>query len=132
MRVRARYVEPSQFPPALAKELPPGQVFLTAGAEYEVFALAVFEGRLSLQVVEAVDGHDFIFWRQAWLFDVVDSSLPADWICNFFREEPSLILGPPFVARDIDSYASMVQLESDAVNQFWARVGPRSPGAASD
>jgi len=102
---------------------------LKAGAEYDVFALAVFEGRLSLQIL---DDLGYVSWEPAWLFDVIDSSIPADWICNFFREEPSMIAGPPFVARDTKSYASMVQLESDAVNQFWARVGPRSPGAASD
>lgn len=129
MRVVARDVDPSEYPAALARRSPPDQVFLKAGAEYEVFALAVFEGRLTLQIV---DDLGYVSWEPAWLFYVIDSSIPADWICNFFREEPSLILGPPFVARDVDSYASMVELESAVVNQFWARVKLRSPGAASD
>ncbi|MBZ0089261.1 MAG: hypothetical protein K8H90_02670 [Thermoanaerobaculia bacterium] len=109
----------------MAKKLPPGQVFLKAGAEYEIFALAVFEGESNLQIIEDVDGHEFISWYPAWLFDVIDPSIPGDWICNFFHEEPTLVVGPAFLAQDIAAYDRMVDSESEAVNEFWARVGPR-------
>ncbi|WP_437779222.1 hypothetical protein [Sorangium sp. So ce1097] len=98
------------------------QTFLTVGREYEVQAVAVFRGFPVLQVVDDLGGSS---WRASWLFDVVERSIPTDWICNILHEEPAMLLGPEFVAKDEDSYGAMVELEAEQVDRFWKRVNAR-------
>lgn len=119
MRVLAREVDLTRCPPRVAESARPGQVFVTAGKQYEVYAVAVFEGCPMLQIVDDLRS---AAWLPAWLFDVIDASLPVDWICNLFREEPALVMGPLFVATDQTAYSSMVELESGQVDRFWNRV----------
>jgi hypothetical protein len=106
-------------PPTVARFATPGQVFVTAGKHYDVFALAVFEGQPLLQVVDDLRSPA---WLPSWLFDVVDPSLPSDWIGNVFHEEPSFVAGPDFVAKDQTAYGRMVELEANEVDLFWKRV----------
>ena len=119
MRVVAREVDESDMPQALIRREPPGQRFLTVGREYTVHALTVFEGHVKFQIVDDL-GHPAL--HAAWLFDVVDPSIPNDWIASPFRAEPSLVVGPPFLASDLDAYARMVQLEMAEVDEFWKRL----------
>jgi hypothetical protein len=119
MEVIARKVDLAQAPASIARLVTPGQVFVTAGKRYEVFAAVVFEGRLTLQIV---DDLRYPAWLPVWLFEVVDPTLPPDWICNLFHDEPALLLGPPFIAKDQAAHASMVELEADQVDRFWKRV----------
>jgi hypothetical protein len=53
---------------------------------------------------------------------VVDAALPSDWIGNVFREEPSVVAGPDFVAKDQSAYRRVVELEAHEVDLFWKRV----------
>ncbi|MCA9680627.1 MAG: hypothetical protein KC457_00400 [Myxococcales bacterium] len=54
-----------------------------------------------------------------WLFHVVDSSVRSDWTCNVsMGHELDLVLGPTFVASDLDAYNSLVDLEPAAVEHF--------------
>jgi hypothetical protein len=119
MEVIARQVDLAQAPASIARLVTPGQVFVTAGKRYEVFAVALFEGRLTLQIV---DDLRYPAWLPIWLFEVADPALPPDWICNLFHDEPALLLGPHFVAKDQAAHASMVELEADQVDRFWKRV----------
>lgn len=119
MRVLARRVDLTKCPADIVPLVTPGQVFLTVGKDYEVFAIALFEGRLTFQVV---DDLRYPAWLPAWLFEMADPALPPDWICNVFHDEPALLLGPDFVAKDQDAHASMVELEADQVDRFWKRV----------
>lgn len=119
MRVVARRYDRSDVPSAIAPFETPGQVFLTVGREYAVHALTVFQGHVSLQVV---DDHSYPAWHAAWLFDVVDPSISDDWIVSTLRAEPSLVVGPSFLAHDLESYCNMVLLEPEAVHQFWKRI----------
>ena len=119
MRVTARPFDLGELPRALVPFVKPGQVSVTAGREYDVHAMTVFQGYVKLQIV---DDLGYPTWRPAWLFDVVDPSIPNDWIASAFRTEPSLVVGPPFLARDLDAYARMVQLESTEVHLFWKRL----------
>lgn len=105
--------------PASIGEFPKGQTFISLGKEYEVHAMVVFQGKISVQIV---DDLRMINWYPAWFFEVCESALPNDWICNLFDGEPAMIIGPKFVAKDIDSYAAMVELEDDLVQQFWRRL----------
>lgn len=119
----ARQVDLETLPGAIARFAPPGQVFLTAGHQYRVFAVAVFKGQAFLQVV---DDLKHPAWLPALLFDLEETTLPPDWICSVFREEPTLLLGPDFVAKDLAAYKRMVELEPDAVELFWKRVEDRT------
>jgi hypothetical protein len=93
-----------------------------AGKEYEVYAAAVFEG---LVLVQIIDDLGYPGWKPAWLFDVVDPAVPADWICSTFHDDPSLVLGPEFVASSTERYTAMVELEPGQVEKFWKRVKER-------
>lgn len=108
MRVIARVVDWSKCPPDIAPYTKPSQTFLTVGREYEVHAVAMFKGFPNLQVV---DDLGYPSWKAGWLFDVVDVTLPEDWICNVLHGEPALLLGPDFIAKDEASYGAMVELE---------------------
>lgn len=96
------------------------QVLLTVGKEYEVFALCNFEGSIDFQIID--DYEEFASWYPSFLFEIIDNTMPKDWICNCFSEEPSLVIGPEFIAKDINSYADMVENNSPQEDLFWKRV----------
>jgi hypothetical protein len=106
-------------PAPIAANLPEGQTFISSGKEYEVHAMAVFQDRLHVQIV---DDLRMIRWYPAWFFETFDTSVPTDWICSMFNGEPSMVVGPRFLAESISSYNSMVELEDDLVQQFWRRL----------
>jgi len=120
MRVVARKVNWSECPADIAPYTKESQTFLTVGHEYEVQAVAVFKGSVALQVI---DDLRYPAWEASWLFEVLDKTIPSDWICSVFEDEPILVLGPEFIAKDRDSYGAMVDLEADQVDRFWKRVG---------
>ena len=66
-----------------------------------------------------------INWYPAWFFEICDSSLANDWVCSFFDAEPTMVLGPEFVAKDKVSYAAMVELQDEQVQRFWRRLDSR-------
>ena len=41
---------------------------------------------------------------------------------QLFFDEPSMVLGPDFIAKDIASYNKMVELEEHEAVLFWKRV----------
>jgi hypothetical protein len=120
MRLIARNVKASESPANIRHYL--GQSFISAGKEYDAQALAVFDGVTVLQVVDDIGMPS---WRPAWLFDLIDPSLPDDWVGNVFHGPLSLVVGPDFIARDEQSYAAMVELNDDQVRRFWKRVALR-------
>ncbi|HEV7735537.1 MAG TPA: hypothetical protein VGR62_25405 [Candidatus Binatia bacterium] len=117
--VVARAVDLASYPESIAKFATPGQVFVSSGKRYEVRAISTFEGVLFMQIVDDIESPA---WLPAWLFDVIDPTLPADWICNAFRTEPTFLMGPAFIAKDQQAYARMVELETEQVTRFWKRV----------
>lgn len=120
MRAVAQRTSFENSPPELGVyQKASGQVFLTISQEYEVHALAAFANAIFLQVV---DDNNYPAWYPAWLFNVVDKTLPSDWIGNIFHDELELVFGPEFIARDEASYSAMVELESNSVRQFWNRI----------
>jgi hypothetical protein len=129
MLVVAKKVDYARCPPEVARFAPPEQVRLTVGKMYEVHAVAVFNGIIMLQVI---DDLRYPTWEPMWLFDLQDRTLPDDWICNLFHDEPSMVLGPEFVARDEESYGAMVELEAEQVDLFWKRVESRRPSTEDE
>jgi hypothetical protein len=94
------------------------KIYISLGTEYEVYALSVFEGVAFLQIVNDVD---IIAWLPAWLFEMRDTTLPHDWIGNLFSTEPSLVLGPLFVASDEEAYRCMVEQDLASCQKFQRR-----------
>jgi hypothetical protein len=95
------------------------QVLITVGKEYQIHAVAVFEGIVIFQVI---DDHWHPCWWPAWLLEVTDCSIPPGWICNVFHGQPAMVLGPEFIARDQQSYSGMVELDAEQVERFWSSL----------
>ncbi len=79
----------------------------------------MFEGVSLFQVVSDAS---IPAWYPAALFEVTDATVSPDWVCGVFASEPKLVLGPAFVANDVESYVGMVELDADQVSRFWRRV----------
>jgi hypothetical protein len=97
----------------------PTQIFLSAERDYECHAIAWFEAKLLLQVVDDLGEPA---WHRMERFEIVDRSIPADWIINIFKSEPRMVIGPPFVAESIESYNAMVLKERPQIDLFMARL----------
>jgi hypothetical protein len=120
MRVRARALALSAIPAKI--EPYTRQIFTTVDKEYDVHAVAVFDGIPFLQFVDELG---YPAWSPSLLFEVTDTTLPTDWICNAIPTDDGgslFLLGPDFVARDEASYSEMVELDADQVDRFWKRV----------
>lgn len=129
MRVRAVDQMICTRVPRDAAAVDKSQVFLAAGKEYDVHAMAVSGGILWLQIVDDID---YPAWYPCMYFELEDGTIPSDWQCQFFpRNKPeglSLLLGPDFL-RDEAAYDDMVELTPEQVDRFWKRVAARE-GAA--
>lgn len=122
MRVRARNIDEAlaKMPRHEAAFEKRGQVFLTEGKEYTVYALSVYKGIASVLIVDDLRSQTFYLAR---LFEVVDSQIGSDWICTIFPDDPvQLLLGPAFIAKDIESYGAMVECRSPQMDLFWRRI----------
>lgn len=97
----------------------PGQVFLTAGKTYDVSAMTFFEGHSLILIVDDLGRPT---WLPTWLFQIVDTPLPTDWMVNLFESEPRVVLGPSFIAGSLESYTRMVEGDPAAETTFWQRV----------
>ena len=86
----------------------------------------MFDGRVFLQIVDDVP---HIGWYSSWFFDVIDASVPQDWICTTNLNRVQLLLGPPFMAATEEHCGRMVDLDSEMVELFWKRVRSSEGGA---
>lgn len=98
---------------------PESNTFITLGKEYTVYAIAVFQGVVSMQIVNDVN---IIDWLPSWFFEISEATVPNDWISDLPGEDLQLVLGPKFVAADEPSYNRMVELEPESVAAFWDRA----------
>jgi hypothetical protein len=101
---------------------------ITMGKEYEVMAVVQFHG---LALFQTVHDDECPGWLPTWLYDVVDASIPHEWICTTIYEQGWIAIGPEFVVKDDESYEQMVQREPDAMAKFWERL-TRKPSASDD
>src|SRR3954468_11301536 len=119
MKVKYRILNPDVVAPVELGFIVPQQTRFTAGKEYEVYGLSVYEGVTFLHVIDDINTAKFSPRGQ---FEVVNSAIPADWICNTIAEGPvQLILGPPYMAKDLASYNGMIDHDLAQVEAFWAR-----------
>lgn len=121
MKVVARPIEEERLPRGTYGNflVSPGQIFLTSGNEYVVHGIKVYQGRVSFQIVSDLSKPEFY---PVVLFDVVDTLLPSDWICNTLKDGQLLIIGPEFYAKDVASFEAMVLHDTDAMHLFWERL----------
>ena len=119
MRVQARPVDDAECPEDIKPWAKADQTFVTVGRHYDVHAIAVFA---HVPLVLIVDDLGYPSWDPGWLFEVRDPTPPADWVCNLFHSELSLVCGPAFLAKDEDAYNRMVELDAGQVRRFWERV----------
>src|SRR5262245_57154712 len=120
MRVRARVATREQCPPEIGMHLQVPSL-ISEGKEYDVHAMSVFQGKLFLQIIYDEESH-FPTWAPGWIFDVVDSSLPSDWICTLLTGAVQMVVGPFFLAKDEESYGEMIELHPGQVKNFWDRI----------
>lgn len=127
MKIRAREIGTFNCPPEIEPYLGQGQTFVTAGKEYEVQSISLFNGIVSLQIVDDID---YPAWYPFVLFEIVEGSLPSDWQCRLFPNNDitgvTMILGPEFIVKDEAAYEAMVELDPDQVDRFWKRVNAKS------
>jgi hypothetical protein len=120
MRVRAIHHRADGAPPAVRAVVPPlADLPITSEREYDVYALSVFGGVVYLQIIS---DYQIVQWLPSWFFRVDDQLVPSDWICSVFDDEPSMVLGPEFVAGSIEAYSRMVELEPESEARFWEQV----------
>jgi hypothetical protein len=128
MRVRFRNPSRESCPTHEARYVVPTQIFLTANEEYEVHAISVYDGVVFVLIADDDGTPSF---EARFLFDVVDTSIPADWICNIFPTDPvQLVMGPPFLAKDRASYSGMIDFDPVQIDAFRHRIDAQKAAEA--
>ena len=97
----------------------PNNYRFVEGASYEVHAVSVFNGIVFLLVV---DEDNLPIFRPRVLFEVIDQTIPQDWVCGVFNGDPQLVAGPPFIASSMDAYESMIDRCRATVDRFHDRA----------
>lgn len=120
MRARAIDVDWTHLPSDVAPFISESQTFVTVGKEYEVHAVSVYRHVVFLLIVDDLNATVFV---PALIFEILCQDMPADWICGVITKSGvDVVVGPDFVARDLDAYCSMVDMESDSVDNLWRRI----------
>jgi hypothetical protein len=120
MRVRAKAVTASQLTPKEAFYLAPTQTFVTPGKDYSVYCVSLYD---TVTFVLHVDDLNTPTFTPAFHFDVVDARVDTDWICTLHPSgSVQLVLGPAYVAKDLESYGGMVDQREPQLAEFWRRI----------
>jgi len=82
--------------------------------------MSVYDG---VAFVLVVDDDQTPSFRPRTLFEIEDPSIPGDWIVNLFQEGPvQLVVGPRYIANDLDSYNATVDQREPQMREFWKRI----------
>lgn len=117
MRVRTRSINEANCPPRFDLNLNAYRN-VTIGREYEVHCLVVLDGH---SFVLLVDDRSMPHVFPMWFFDLVDGSIPEDWITTHLHDPPFLAVGPEFIVKDAEAYNAMVESDPDPLHLFWQR-----------
>src|SRR5689334_2032295 len=105
MHVVAREVDRNNPPEKLRHRLG-GAV--TAGRVYEVHAVVFSDDGTADYLV--ADDWGLPQWTSTWLFEVVDPTVPTDWICTARHGGVAMmLLGPEFIAKDEQACSDMAE-----------------------
>ena len=117
MQLKALNIEWDKVPSELESFISPNQTFITPGKEYFVYALSIYIKIVFALVIDDLNTPVFL---PASIFETISPEVPCDWICNLgVDDDLEMILGPEFIAKDLEAYSSMVDQESDQVERFW-------------
>src|SRR5882672_7751893 len=124
MRVTATRDTFDECPPCIAAAgCATSKPHISVGQQYEVHAVSIVRGVVLFQILDDLQA---ITWLPASLFETCDSSVPQDWICNWFATDPQMVLGPEFVASSQASCQKMVALDPASVAAFRSRLAEQS------
>ncbi len=120
MRVRAVDIDWNYLAADIEPFVSKSQTFITTGVEYEVHALSVYRRVVFVLIVDDTKNPAFI---PSLLFETLSTDIPADWMCNLIGESGvDLVIGPGFVAQDLEAYSSMIDQETNPITRFWQRI----------
>ena len=128
MKASARKLDWATVPEEIRPFVSKGQTFTTPEKGYEVHAVSVFEKVTFFLVIDDLDTPVFL---PSWAFSLTSKDVPEDWICNTdLGGEVDLVIGPEFIARDLEAYIAMIDQETKPLNLFWRRASSTSSTAA--
>lgn len=97
---------------------------ITEGREYTVFAISVFKQHFThpdrLIYFHIINDANLPSSLPAFLFEVVDRSLPPDWECNLLGLG-TLVMGPSFICESDEAFDAMEDQEPEAMRKLRAR-----------
>lgn len=118
MLVKARIINWQTVPHNVEPFISPNQTCISSGKMYTVYAVSLYLGVVFVLVIDDLETPVFL---PSWLFETVVTDIPHDWICHLqVSDDVEMILGPEFLARDLDAYNSLVDQESDQLARFWS------------
>lgn len=123
MKVRFRSKAPAMATPAEQRFIQPDQILLKEGATYDVHALSQYEGVTFLLIIDDTGMPTF---APAVLFESTDGRVDPEWVIRLFDGPVRLVLGPPFIAQDLQSYEAMVDQRRYQIEQLLAWIQARS------
>lgn len=117
MQLKALNIKWDKVPSELESFISPNQTFITPGKEYSVYALSIYIKIVFALVIDDLNTPVFL---PASIFETISTEVPCDWICNLrVDDDLEMVLGPEFIAKDLEAYSSMIDQESDQVERFW-------------
>lgn len=103
------------------------------GTEFEVYAV-MCDSICRYQIVRG----GYPSWDASWFFEIIDNSIPSDWICNSFvyptysfpwnkipgikQDNILTVIGPSFIAESYQSFCETMSQEGKPIIEFWKRV----------
>lgn len=117
MKIRAKEIDWEGLPDEISDFAKPSQTCVTAGKEYTVLAMSVYE---RVWFVLICDDYSMAEFLPLHLFDQVTTDIPPEWICTLNPgQDLDMVLGPDFIARDHGAYSSIVDKEVATVDKLW-------------
>jgi|SRR5690554_275010 len=119
MLVLARDVEWAEQPKGMELFTQQTDYYISSSKRYDVYGILLHE---RFPTVLMLNDSGLAMWHQAWLFDVLDKTIPEDWVTNFFHVQNSgsaIIMGPEFIVKNRASYTEMVLQEPPTYDRFF-------------
>ena len=93
--------------------------WLAIGESYDVQAIASVNGIVEFQIISS----QWPYFAPAALFEIIENGFPDDWVCKVFNDDRlQMVLGPEFMAKDIESFSATVEMNPPQSDLFWERV----------
>lgn len=108
----------------------PGQTAITPGKRYGVAGVAAYKAITFLLIVDDQGEPSLV---PAWFFRVDTGAVPQGWVCAIgLGGGVDVVMGPDFVARDLDAYASVVDHAPEVMDAVLRYNAAEDPGGVAD